>query len=208
MLKGVFAKGEQFFELLLEEVQNVQQGAETLVDLMEDFSSLERSAEAIKEHESRGDEISANLVRKLDQIFITPIDREDINTLAIGIDDIIDLIEAVSSRIILFKIQEPTQASLGLARLIEKAVAELNGALGQLGKGKSNERIFEHCEKINQLEEEADDINREAIADLFENESDPITVIKWYEVYGFLEEAMDRSKHLAGRLSSIVLKHT
>jgi hypothetical protein len=208
MLRGVFAKGEEFFELLSQEIDIVQEGAKKLVEMMENPRSLESSADSIKEVENQGDEITAQIVRKLDQVFITPIDREDLHTLAIGIDDILDLIEAASSRIILFKIPASTEAALGLAKLIDQAVIELKGAINQLGKNKNNDKIFDHCEKINQLEEDADQINREAIANLFENEENPITVIKWYQVYDFLEEAMDRSKNLAGTLASIVLKHS
>ena len=206
MWRGIFPKEERFFGLLLRAAQNGCAGAEQLVQLMTEYKSPQEVAQRIKEIEHQGDEITHELIKRLDQTFVTPIDREDIHTLAGVIDDVVDLIEAVSDRLVLFKISQPTPAARELARLIHQAMEEICRAVALLG-AKSQDVIYKHCVEIKRIEETADQSNREAIAHLFEEERDPIAVIKWNEIYEFLEEATDRCEDVADIVESIVLKH-
>lgn len=207
MWHGIFSKEGRFFELLLRSAENVYASAAQLVELMTPEEPSHKIAKNIKDLEHKGDEFTHEIIRKLDQTFITPIDREDIHTLACVIDDVLDLIEAVADRMVLFKITRPTAAARELAQLIQSATKEICQGVALLGKAKDHEIIYKHCVEIKRLEEEADHINREATAQLFEAEHDPITVIKWHEIYEFLEEAMDRSEDVANILESVVLKH-
>jgi hypothetical protein len=206
MWRGIFPKDERFFALLLRAAQNGCAGAERLVQLMTHYESPQTAAQTIKEIEHQGDEITHELIRKLDQTFVTPLDREDIHRLAGAVDDVIDFIEAVSDRLVLFKIPQPTHAAIELAQLIHQAMEEICRSVALLGT-KGQDLIYKHCIEIKRLEERADQLNREAIARLFEQQSDPISVIKWNEIYEFLEEATDRCEDVANILESIVLKH-
>jgi len=208
MWRGIFSREERFFELLSRSAENVHASATRLVELMSQEEPPPQIAQAIKECEHQGDELTHEILKKLDQTFITPIDREDIHTLACIIDDVLDLIEAVADRMMLFKITRPTEAAQRLARLIHQATEEICRGVALLGKAKDHEIIYKHCVEIKRIEEEADHINREATAQLFEEERDPIAVIKWHEIYEFLEEALDRSEDVANILESVVLKHS
>jgi len=207
MWHGIFSKEGRFFELLLRSAENVYASAAQLVELMTPEEASPEIAKNIRDLEHKGDEFTHEIIRKLDQTFITPIDREDIHTLACVIDDVLDLIEAVADRMVLFKITRPTTAARELAQLIHRATKEICQGVALLGKAKDHEIIYKHCVEIKRIEEEADRVNREATAQLFEEERDPITVIKWHEIYEFLEEAMDRSEDVANILESVVLKH-
>lgn len=206
MWRGIFPKDERFFELLLQAAENGRAGADQLVQLMAQYASPQTAAQTIKEIERNGDEITHELIRRLDQTFVTPLDREDIYMLAGAIDDVIDLIEAVSDRLVLFKISQPTHAAHELAKLIHVATGEICQSVALL-RSKRQDIIYQHCAEIKSIEERADQLNREAIARLFEEERDPIAVIKWNEIYEFLEEATDRCEDVANILESIVLKH-
>ena len=206
MWRGIFPKEERFFGLLLRAAQNGCAGAEQLVQLMTEYKTPQPIAQKIKEIEHQGDDLTHELIKKLDQTFVTPLDREDIYMLAGVIDDVMDLIEAVADRLVLFKITQPTPAAQELARLIQQAMEEICRGVALLG-AKRQGIIYQHCVEIKRIEEQADQLNREAIGHLFDEERDPISVIKWNEIYEFLEEATDRCEDVANILESIVLKH-
>jgi predicted phosphate transport protein (TIGR00153 family) len=184
---------------------NIQEGAEILKDLLDNFIDIKEKARQIEEVEHRGDTITHDIVRKLNTTFITPIDREDILALASALDDIIDLIHAAATRIVLFKITESTPQAKELGFLILKSVRELNRGISLMGS-KMNE-VYDHCVEVNSLENEADRVCRDAIAYLFEHEKDPITIIKWKEIYETLETATDRCEDAANVLEGVALKN-
>ncbi len=206
MWKGIFPKEGRFFELLLQAAQNGREGAKHLVELTTHYQAPQDVAKKIKAIEHQGDEITHELIRRLDQTFVTPIDREDIHRLAGVIDDVVDLIEAVADRMVLFKIPQPTRAAQELAELIHQAMEEICRGVAVLS-AMGNDKIYQHCIDIKKIEERADQLARESIAHLFEQEKDPIALIKWNEIYQILEEATDRCEDVANILESIVLKH-
>lgn len=195
----------EFFVMFEKASQNILEGAEILKDLLDNFEDVKGKARQIEEVEHKGDTITHDIVRKLNTTFITPIEREDILALASALDDVIDLIHAAATRITLFKITEPTPQAKELGFLILKSVRELNRGISLMGK-KMNE-VYDHCVEVNSLENEADRVCRDAIAHLFEHEKDPITILKWKEVYETLETATDRCEDAANVLEGVALKN-
>ena len=176
-----------------------------MVELLEagDPESIKAKHHRIKDLEHRGDEMTHNLLRKLNQTFITPFDREDIHRLASSIDDVLDFVNAASDRMVLYKIQNPPAAAVELAALIVRQGEEIAKAVSLL---ESSKGVMEHCVEVNRLEDEADRICRAAIAHLFDVEKDPITLIKFKELYEALETATDKAEDAANVLEAVVLK--
>jgi uncharacterized protein len=179
-------------------------GGRLLKEMMEGYQDIEQKAREIKRVESAGDAITHTIFRNLNQTFITPIDREDIYALASCIDDVLDMIEATADRLVVFKIEKPTQEAIKLADIIYRSAEELGRGIAQLGKVTDLNATFV---TVNSLENEADRITRDAIARLFESERDAIVVIKWKEIYESLEQTTDRCEDVANVLEQILLKH-
>lgn len=196
---------EKFFEFFKEAAGNILDAAKVLLQMMEeqggDFQEYWKQLEDL-EHE--GDKITHQIIRKLNRTFITPIDREDIHSLTVALDDVMDLIEAVAARMSLYKIKEPTEEARKLTQVILKSAEEIVKAVSNLER---MDDVMEHCIEINRLENVADDISREAIANLFEKGNDPIEVIKWKEIYETLETATDRCEDVANIVESVALKN-
>ena len=200
----LFPRNVAFFDLFHEAAQNMVLGSRLLKEMMETYHDVEQKAREIKRVESAGDSITHTIFRNLNQTFITPIDREDIYALASGIDDVLDWVEATADQLVVFKIEKPTQEAIQLADIIYRSAEELGRGIAQLSKVKDMNATFV---TVNSLENEADRIARDAIARLFENEKDPIMVIKWKEIYENLEEGTDRCEDVANVLEQILLKH-
>jgi len=196
---------QEFFVLFEKASSNIQEGAELLKELLDNFEDVKGKAREIEEIEHRGDTITHDVVKKLNTTFITPIEREDILALASSLDDIIDLIHAAATRITLYKITEPTPQAKELGFLILKSVRELHRGISHMGK--KMDGVYEHCVEVNSLENEADRVCRDAIAFLFEHEKDPITILKWKEIYETLETATDRCEDAANVLEGVALKN-
>ncbi|HEY5594454.1 MAG TPA: DUF47 family protein [Nitrospiria bacterium] len=196
---------EKFFEMFEASARNIHRGAYLLREMMEQYRDPEKQADAIMEVEHQGDTITHDIIHKLNQTFITPIDREDIYALSSALDDVLDLIESVSDRMVMYKIKEPTETARRLAGIIFKSAEEIVKGVGLL---KALGDVRPYCIEINRLENEADRVSRDAVADLFENVRDPILVLKWKELYEHLEEATDRCEDVANILENIVLKNS
>jgi predicted phosphate transport protein (TIGR00153 family) len=168
-------KEEKFFEMFKESAENIHRGAVLLKEMMETWQDPVGMAKRIKDVEHEGDTITHNIAKKLNQTFITPIDREDIYSLTSALDDVLDLIEAIADRMLLYRVPGPTPQAKRLAQIIHDSTAEIVKGVSVLGK--SND-VLKMCVEINRLENEADRITRDAIADLFQEGKDPIQVIK------------------------------
>jgi hypothetical protein len=201
----IIPSDQEFFVLFEKASQNIQAGAERLKELLDTFDDVKGKAREIEEIEHKGDTITHDVIKKLNTTFITPIEREDILALASSLDDIIDLIHAAATRITLYKITKSTPQAKELGFLILKSVRELNRGIAHMGKKMNG--VYEHCVEVNSLENEADRVCRDAIADLFEHEKDPITILKWKEIYETLETATDRCEDAANVLEGVALKN-
>jgi predicted phosphate transport protein (TIGR00153 family) len=197
-------KDTSFFEMFAAMSNNLIDAARALVDLFADYHNVEAKIEGIRQIEHRGDEMTHSIMRKLNQTFITPFDREDIHTLASSLDDVVDFINAACARIVMYRITDPPAEAGQLARLILAQCEELEKAVTNLQK---SDDVLRHCVEINRLENEADQVSRVAIARLFEDETNPITLIKIKELLEFLETATDKAEDVADVLETVVLKN-
>jgi predicted phosphate transport protein (TIGR00153 family) len=203
----IIPRDQEFFVLFQKASANIIEGAERLKDLLEQFDDLRERVRAIEEVEHKGDSLTHEIIKKLNTSFVTPIDREDILALASSLDDVIDLIDAAATRLLLYKVTETTAHAKELGFLILKCVQELHKGILHLPSSKGRDSVYEHCVEVNSLENEADRVCRDAIAYLFENEKDPIVILKWKEIYETLETATDRCEDAANVLESVALKN-
>jgi predicted phosphate transport protein (TIGR00153 family) len=196
---------EDFFTLFVEVANRSHEAAGNLAQLFANAPE-KRSywADAIKRLEREADDFTHEVVNRLDRTFITPIDREDIHLLASDLDDVIDRIDAIARRAHIFRLGAPPQGVAALIELLYKLTAELAAAVGKL-KGKDD--VIAHCIEVKRIEEEGDAVYHEMLGVLFDTERDPITLIKWKEIYDELEAAIDEGEDVANDLESIVLKH-
>ncbi|AJE04375.1 DUF47 domain-containing protein [Geobacter pickeringii] len=202
---GLIPKEEKFFTMFKEMSANITEGARLLKEMLDNFDDPQASQRRIKDVEHRGDAITHDIIQKLNKSFITPFDREDIYSLASALDDMIDLIDASAIRFIMYNVEKPTAEAKELAFIILQSCQAVEKAVSHLG-GKF-EHIAEHCVEVNALENEADRVCREAISRLFDEEKDPIQLIKWKEIYETLERATDKCEDAANILESVVVKN-
>jgi predicted phosphate transport protein (TIGR00153 family) len=199
-------KGEDFFELFESVGKNLLQASTALVEFFESFDELSVKIKVISDLEHDNDLLTHEIIRKLNKTFLTPIDREDIHALASKMDDVLDLMWGAAQRAQLFKIEKPTPESAALARNLASAVEFVYKAVAYL-KAKKYSYIQDICVDIHGLENQNDRIFRQTLGKMFEEITDPITIIKWKEVYEILENASDRCEDVANVLESIVLKY-
>ena len=203
---ALIPREEAFFDLFKNAAHNMIEGSRLLKDMMDDFRNPIEKAKRIKDVEHIGDGITHEIARKLNLTFITPIDREDIHDLASALDDILDVVEAIADRFVLYKVAAPSEPAIRLANVLYQASVEVGATVDLLGK--SHPAVTECSVRVNSLENEADRISRDAISLLFEKETDPIAVIKWKEIYENFEAGTDRCEDVANILERIALKHT
>jgi predicted phosphate transport protein (TIGR00153 family) len=196
-----------FFDLFEEAAKNAHQGALALVDLLEDFRNVPEKVRKIKDIEHAGDRITHTTIEKLNQTFITPLDREDVHELISRIDDIIDLIDSAVARMHLYKIDKPTEDAKALARVLVSATKIILELLPKMRNLKLSSSLLQNCIEIHTQENEGDRIQQHALASLFENGHDPIFIIKWKDIYEELESATDRCEDVANVIEGIVLKN-
>lgn len=194
----------KFFDLFADMARNLGEGARLLKQTLDDFQDVSVRVQQLKDIEHRGDEMTHNVLTRLNQTFITPFDREDIYRLASSLDDVLDFVYAAGVRLIMYKITSAPQAASQLAEIIIKQCDQLTQAMVKLDK--KSDQLLENCVEINRLENEADQIAREAIALLFDKEKDPISLIKLKELYEVLETATDKAEDAANVLEGVVLK--
>jgi predicted phosphate transport protein (TIGR00153 family) len=200
-------RDEQYFVLFEEAARNITQGALLLQDLVERFDDVEAKAARIRVVEEAGDEITFRIISRLGRSFITPIEREDIFAIARHLDDVVDFIEASAVRLATYAIDQPTEPTREFAALILRAARELEKLLALLHR-KDLEQIRQPKIAINQVESEADRLLRRVVAGLFTSGADPLTVMKWKEIYETLEEVTDRLESLANLIEGIIVKNT
>ncbi len=200
-------KDEQYFILFEEAARNITEGALALEDMIKEFRQVEDKAARVKAIEEKGDEITFQIISRLGKSFITPIEREDIFAITRQLDNIIDLIEAAAARLEGYAIGQPTEASAQFAFLIVASARDLERMMALLHK-KDVDEIRSPKIAINKYESEGDKLLRRVVADLFTGGYDPLTVIKWKEIYEVLEEVTDRFEGLANLVEGIIVKNT
>ncbi len=194
----------RFFDYFEQQSQQIMKAGSLLSELVHNFGDARAKAFAIKEVEHAGDQITHEIVKRLNTTFITPLDREDIHDLATRLDDVLDFLEAVAERLVIYRIKEPTSACRALADLIVAQIAAMDRCIRCLRT--MDPGFHEHAVEVNRLENSADSLLRETLAALFDEQPDPIEVIKWKEIYETLEAVTDRCEDVANVIEGIILK--
>ncbi len=197
---------EKFYHLFRKQVQIISEASRLLMDgLMQGKARMAGAATEISVLEHKGDEVIHEVFTRLNQTFITPIDPEDIHSISAALDNVLDGIEDTSHRLVSYGIDPIPADMVTLGDLVTGCAKQLASAFEAL---EQNGPIMEHCIEINRLENEADRIGRSAVAELFEKEKDPITLIKLKEVYEFFEATVDSCEDVADVLQNVVVKNS
>ena len=204
LLSKIMPKEEGFYQMFVDQAENVHEGAKALVELMENYTNIERQVNRMKDIEHKGDDITHRLINKLDKSFVTPFDREDIHELSSKVDDILDLADAVAARLIVYNVAAIRPGVADLARILMDSTEQVVKAVRTL---KGHKDTLKYCIEINRLENEGDRKSRALIAQLFDEEKNPVEIIKWKEIIEVLEIATDKCEDVANVIESVVLKN-
>ena len=201
---SLIPKDVKFYEEFVALAGEIRTGARMLRDMLATDPIDMSKVAAIKDQEHVCDERTRGIVDRLNRTFVTPLDREDIHSLAIKLDDVMDAIDAAAAVTRLYKLTQARAGARRLAELVCESMDRLCEALAALERRKG---VLELVARVNQLEREADRMHQDAIVALFDEEQDPIVVIKWKEILDFLEAATDRCQDVSDSLEGIVVKH-
>ena len=198
---------EQFFDLMQKQAEIAHSASKELYELLKDSQNVQKNADKIRDLEHQGDQLMRDLYTALNKTFIVPIDHSDIATLASALDDIIDLIDHVTTLLMIYKIAKPTPAMIQLGELVAEQTDELRNAVVSINHSKTYGQVAKHCNKIKGIENKADEIYIKAVEALFEK-SEPIQIIKQKEILECLESTTDKVDRAAQHISDIVMKHS
>jgi uncharacterized protein len=198
-------RDREFFDLFEEAGTNIVRAADLLDQMLRSYPDRADLARDILICEQEGDRITHDIIQRLNQTFVTPIDREDIYMLAGAMDDIVDYTEEVADYLGLYKIEAPMEQAQRLAHVLLQATRGVSDAIPRLRGFKD---ISHYTVEINRLENDGDRIVREAVASLFDNGIDPMVVIRWKDIFERLESAIDSTERVANILEGIVIKNS
>jgi hypothetical protein len=200
---SLIPRDDKYFDRFTDLATRVHEAARTLDEFFSGKSPLRPAVEKVKELEHECDEISHEILRRIDRTFITPIDREDIHRLAVRLDDVIDLIDGTARRLDLYKLTNPTPFSRKMSDVVVRITSELVQGVSGLARRKG---VIDHCIAIKKLENEGDSSYHDAVASLFAGEIPVLDVIKWKDIYENLERSVDSCEAVAHILESAVWK--
>jgi uncharacterized protein len=195
---------ERFYDDFTAMAEQIRHGAELLDAMLAPDKPLWDKAEEIKEVEHKCDFLTHEIIQRLNRTFVTPLDREDIHALARSLDDVMDAIDASATILRLYHIDSVRPGARELGRIIRDSVEQVVCAMRALEKRGG---VAECAVEINRLENEADRAHQAAVQSLFQEERDAIAIIKWKEIFDFLEQATDRCEDVANVLEGVVVKH-
>jgi uncharacterized protein len=196
----------KFFDMFDEFAAILTRAAAKFVDFVTQFDHVPERSNEIKEEEKAADYMVERVIKALDRSFITPFDREDIHALATSMDDVLDNMEETSHRLMVFRIERPTPAAVAMARIIQECCGHIEQAVRLCRSMKRVDEVQAHILELGRLENEADKIYRDSDSALFADPPDILLLIKWRELYGWLEETVDACKTVGQILSEIVIK--
>ena len=207
MAFSLIPREEKFFDLFEQQVQGMEKAASTFVDLVTNWSDKHPGIAQLRDLEHECDITTHEIMDKLNRTFVTPFDREDIHALAKELDDVVDIIQAVSERMLLFNITKTSPDLIELAKTLQEAVANVSKAVTSVRDLNRPRRILDYCIEINRLENRGDRTSERAIGNLFQGNQDPMDVIKWKEIYDATESAIDKCEDIANIIEGIVVKN-
>jgi hypothetical protein len=197
-------KEERFYDDFTAMAEEIRRGAEMLDAMLAPDRPVWDKADEIKEVEHKCDFLTHEIIQRLNRTFVTPLDREDIHTLARTLDDVMDAIDASATILRLYHIESVRPGARELSRLVRDSVDQVACAIRALEGRKG---VAECAVEINRLENEADRAHQAAVQALFKEERDAVEIIKWKEIFDFLEQATDRCEDVANVLEGVVVKH-
>jgi predicted phosphate transport protein (TIGR00153 family) len=203
-LRRLMPHDGDFFVLFQKQAENIVAGAQAFTNMLSHYAGVPEQVQIIKAIEHNGDEITHQIFRKLNQTFITPFDREDMHELCGTMDDVIDLIDAAASRFALYRVTSVRPGTIELTKVLQAATVELNAAIHAM---ENPDKALQHVIEINRFENESDRICRTLIAQLFEEEKDPVQIIKWKEIFEVIETAVDKCEDVSNVIESVILKN-
>ncbi|RJP74244.1 MAG: DUF47 domain-containing protein [Candidatus Zixiibacteriota bacterium] len=205
----LFPKDRWFFETFAVAARNTHAAAKVFHDLLQDYSEsrLQSAVQKIKEIEHEGDHLTHNVIDRLNKSFLTPYDREDIYQLIVRLDDVLDLMDGAASRVLHWKVGPPPMTLANQVKVLTLATNEIQILLESLQPHLVYPELRKHFEEVHRFENEGDSMQREALAHLFDNEKDPIRVIKLKEIHEFVENAIDKCEDVANVVEGICVKH-
>jgi uncharacterized protein len=195
---------QRFYDLFEQQATILVSASVLLKEALGDMGDLPARQREIKDLERLGDKYTYEIMRTLNETFVTPFDHEDISALAAGLDDILDYIEEIADTVNLYKIMVISRPASELADLLAQSVAQLEQAVGKLRSGKKD---GEYIIEVHRLEDIGDSASRRAIAELFQGQRDPLEVIKLKDLYSLLEDALDRCEDVANVIENIAIKN-
>jgi predicted phosphate transport protein (TIGR00153 family) len=201
---SLIPKDGRFFDDFIAIAQEVQTGARVLVQMLSTEPPRWELADELKRLEHHCDSIAHDSLSRLNQTFVTPLDREDIHALALSLDDVMDMIDAAGGCVRLYEVTRMRAGARALADNLQLCSDQILLAMRKL---ESRKGLDEHVVEINRLENEADQIHREAISSLFREEANPIEVMKWKEILDLLERATDDCEDVANLVESVLMKY-
>jgi len=195
---------KRFYDLFEQQASILVSAGALLKETLDEAGDLSDRRREIKDLERLGDGVTYEIVRSLNETFVTPFDHEDISALAAGLDDILDYIEEIADTVNLYRITTVPRPASELADLLAQAVVQLERAVGKL---RSDKKDGEYAIEVHRLEDIGDSTSRHAIAELFQGQRDPLEVIKLKDLYGLLEDALDRCEDVANVIENIASKN-
>jgi predicted phosphate transport protein (TIGR00153 family) len=195
---------EKFYTDFQALADELKAGARLLEEMLAPERPIWDKADEIKEVEHKCDFLTHDIIQRLNRTFVTPLDREDIHALARSLDDVMDAIDAAATLVRLYRLNSVRFGARELARIVTACTDQVRLALGALEQHKG---LATHAIEINRLENEADRMHQQAVSSLFDDERDPIIVMKWKEALDFLEDATDRCEDVANVLEGVMVKH-
>ena len=201
-------KGFNFFEKLTEQMAICKKAAQQLIDMLEDYSDVSVKAEMIHVSEHEGDTMLHDIMGELNRSFITPIDREDIADLAKKLDDINDSIEDVANLFDMLSITSVREEAKTMARFILSACETLYDVISEFYSFKNSKKLKQLIIKVNGVEEDGDRMHRSVIKNMFQKETDVLSIIKWKEIFDMMESVLDNCEDAADLVDSLIMKNT
>lgn len=198
-------RDESFFEMFVRQARNIELAAQELLELVTEFDDVPARADRIRELEHDGDEITHEVMRRLNTVFVTPLDHEDIHRLTATLDDVLDHVEAAADLFVLHKIEEPLPEMKAQADVLAEGARVLRAGLEVLPKYRE---LSPYWIEINRLENDGDRVYRQTVADLFGGDYRARDVLRWKDIVDELEAAIDGIEDVADVLESIALKHS
>ena len=200
----ILPRDEKFYDMFTELAKRLTASATILQEMFQEPTHLDAKVTAIKGLEHEADNLTHDIIDRIDRTFVTPFDREDIHALASELDDVIDLIDGTARRAQIFRVLRARPAAVVLAEVLARASRAVEEGVREM---KNVKQVFAISEKLKTLEEEGDAVYHEAMGKLFAEGGDALEVVKWKDLYDKLEDALDQCEDVGNVLQSIALKN-